>query len=358
MPYTGVMTARLKVSITVTLCVLGCLALADSRADSCVKAIESLKAPKFDTARQKDPAYQPQFMKEYAAYTTKRNDLILNLYKAAPTDPRTAQFMEDRWMQLRSGNLGDAAQYQAEVDADIEKILAGNPPDAIKEIAAYCKAALSVNYAGSTVPTDQIDAFIKAYPKSEKGADLLMSATYQSRPPKQVELYRKIASNYPKYKYIGLVKGALRQDDAVNKPFELKFTDAIGGKPVDLSTMKGKVVLIDFWATWCGPCVAEMPRVKELYAKYHAKGLEMVCVSLDEPVAKGGLTKLKEFVAKNDMPWPQYFQGNGWDSKFSSGWGIMSIPTMFVVDKSGKFFGRADARDSKFEETLQKLLGS
>jgi thiol-disulfide isomerase/thioredoxin len=113
---------------------------------------------------------------------------------------------------------------------------------------------------------------------------------------------------------------------------------------------------VDFWATWCGPCVGEMPHVKDLYSQYHSKGLEIVGVSLDQPLDKGGLTKLKAFVAKNDIPWAQYYQGNYWDSAFSTSWGINSIPCLFIVDKKGNLLdvdGRTDL-DKKVADLLKE----
>jgi thiol-disulfide isomerase/thioredoxin len=100
-----------------------------------------------------------------------------------------------------------------------------------------------------------------------------------------------------------------------------------------MKALQGKVVVVDFWATWCGPCVAEMPTMKKIYAEYKDKGVEFVGISLDN--AEGGLEKLKTFVHEKDIPWPQYFQGNGWESKFSMSWGINSIPALFVVDAEG-----------------------
>jgi thiol-disulfide isomerase/thioredoxin len=142
----------------------------------------------------------------------------------------------------------------------------------------------------------------------------------------------------------------VRRNEQVGKPFELSFTDATTGNPVSIGDLKGKVVVVDFWATWCGPCVAEMPKMKQLYAEYKPKGVEFVGVSLDQPESKGGLTALKEFVAKNEIKWPQYYQGKFWDSEFSTSWGVNSIPCMFVLDADGNLV------DAYAREKLEKLL--
>ena len=105
-------------------------------------------------------------------------------------------------------------------------------------------------------------------------------------------------------------KGRTARRESIGKPFDLEFTDAIDGSTVSMKNLKGKVVVIDFWATWCGPCVAEMPKMKELYAKYRDQGVEFIGVSLDQPKEQGGLDSLKKFVKENGIEWPQYYQGN------------------------------------------------
>ncbi|MBX7207122.1 MAG: TlpA family protein disulfide reductase [Verrucomicrobiaceae bacterium] len=134
----------------------------------------------------------------------------------------------------------------------------------------------------------------------------------------------------------------------VGEPVSLKFNAVKGGK-VDLETLKGKVVLIDFWATWCGPCVKEVPNVVAAYEKLHDKGFEIVGISLDQN--KAALTK---FVKDNKMTWPQYFDGKGWENEISTRFGIHAIPAMWLVDKEGKLVS-TNARGN-LEAEVEKLL--
>jgi thiol-disulfide isomerase/thioredoxin len=132
------------------------------------------------------------------------------------------------------------------------------------------------------------------------------------------------------------------------KPLELKFT-AVDGKEFDLSKLQGKVVLIDFWATWCGPCVAELPNVLKAYKELNPKGFEIVGISLDQDKAA-----LEAFVKEHGMAWPQYFDGKGWQNEISTQYGISSIPAMWLVNKKGMVVN-TNAR-AGLEEQVAKLL--
>ncbi len=114
------------------------------------------------------------------------------------------------------------------------------------------------------------------------------------------------------------------------QPLELSFT-AVDGRKVDLADLRGKVVLVDFWATWCPPCVEEVPQLVETYEKFRDRGFEIVGISLDSD--KGALEK---FTAENKMTWPQFFDGKGWDNELAQRFKIQSVPTMWLLGKDGK----------------------
>jgi thiol-disulfide isomerase/thioredoxin len=134
------------------------------------------------------------------------------------------------------------------------------------------------------------------------------------------------------------------------KPLELKFT-AADGREVDVSKLRGKVVLLDFWATWCGPCVAKIPEVVDTFKKYHDKGLEIVGVSLDEDKQT-----MQSFAQRKEMTWPQYFDGQRFDNKISKGFDIDSIPAMWLLDKKGMLVS-TDAAEG-LQGQVERLLNA
>jgi thiol-disulfide isomerase/thioredoxin len=142
----------------------------------------------------------------------------------------------------------------------------------------------------------------------------------------------------------------LRADFDPTQPLDLKFT-AVDGRTVDISKMRGKVVLVDFWATWCPPCRAEVPGVVAAYKKYHNKGFNVVGISLDQDKSA-----LLRFTKENGMVWPQYFDGKGWDNEISSSFGINEIPAMWLVGKDGKVL-TTNARDD-LDGQIEKALAA
>jgi len=124
-------------------------------------------------------------------------------------------------------------------------------------------------------------------------------------------------------------------------------TDATFGPEVE--QQKG-LVLVDFWATWCGPCRAELPNVLKTYQKYHAKGFEIVGISLDDDQAK-----LTAFIKQQNMVWPQFFDGQGWQNKLAVKYGVESIPATFLLDGTGKIIGK-DLRGEELDQAVGDAL--
>ena len=147
---------------------------------------------------------------------------------------------------------------------------------------------------------------------------------------------------------LGLLACSSHAEPAVGQPLDLKF-QSVDGKPVDIATLKGKVVLVDFWATWCGPCIGEIPHVKAAYEKLHSKGFEIIGISLDSDKAK-----LETFVKDKGMTWPQFFDGKGWKNEISTKFGIHSIPQMWLVDKKGNLVDLKGRQD--LAAKVEKLL--
>lgn len=123
---------------------------------------------------------------------------------------------------------------------------------------------------------------------------------------------------------------------------------------VSLSGLKGKVVLVDFWATWCGPCRASFPHVKEIYDKYHDKGLEVLCVSLDreeEPWLKYIADNKDGIAAYHHV----YERGCFWDSKDAKKYGVMAIPTKYLIDAEGNIVADVSS-DEVLNEKLAEIF--
>lgn len=134
-------------------------------------------------------------------------------------------------------------------------------------------------------------------------------------------------------------------------PLAFSGTD-LGGKPVTLEQYKGKVVLIDFWATWCGPCVAELPNVVAAYNKYKSKGFDVVGVSLDRA---GEREKLVAFTKSHAMPWRQIYDGKYWQAAQAQRYGVQAIPFTLLIGRDGRI-AAVGARGEELEPAIKAAL--
>jgi len=136
----------------------------------------------------------------------------------------------------------------------------------------------------------------------------------------------------------------------------------LAGQPLSIATGKGKLVLINFWATWCAPCVAELPTLEKVYAKYHHQGFDIIGVNVDR-----NKDKLTDFLKAQALPWPEYFQDHGpaesriislglpSDNELAAKCGVGGVPCNFLLDHNGTILG-VDLREDEFETAVAHAL--
>ncbi|MDB6125631.1 MAG: Alkyl hydroperoxide reductase/ Thiol specific antioxidant/ Mal allergen [Pedosphaera sp.] len=280
-------------------------------------------------------------------------DKAKDFYTKFPTHPKAADAHKTEYELLslaaqRFGDTNNTARLES-----LEKVRLKDPKLGEDERLQMRLASLQKLFRGMPETTGELEkearALQKDFPKHKEGYQVLMMLASNGTPEKGKAIAKEIMDNESAPEESKEeAKGLLNRLDAVGKPVNIKFT-ALDGTEVDATKMKGKVVLIDFWATWCGPCVAEIPHVKEAYDKLHGKGFEIIGISFDEEK-----DALEKFVAKKEMSWPQYFDGKGWQNKYGQAFGIRGIPTMWLVDKKGNLRD-VNARGG-LEEKVTKLL--
>ncbi|POY36003.1 TlpA family protein disulfide reductase [Solitalea longa] len=130
---------------------------------------------------------------------------------------------------------------------------------------------------------------------------------------------------------------------------EIQLND-INGNPISVSSLKGKYVLVDFWASWCGPCMQEVPELTNLYATYHGKGLEIYGVSLDNDK-----NRWQQATKNHQMNWIHVSDLKKWESQPLESYGVDAIPANFILDKEGKIIAK-NLHGVQLEHFLKKLF--
>ncbi|MBX3737906.1 MAG: TlpA family protein disulfide reductase [Candidatus Didemnitutus sp.] len=181
--------------------------------------------------------------------------------------------------------------------------------------------------------------------------------------PQQADVYlnQLAASSNPAL--AEMARGKLTAIAASRKPVDLRFV-AVDGREFDLAKLRGKVVIVDFWATWCGPCLQELPNTKAAYAAFQPFGVEMVGISFDQAPKEGAQRnpadrtreQFIEATKKLGMTWPQYYDGKGRKNEIGQRFGVDSIPRVWVINQEG-FMVTQYATGRTIWELLAKLTG-
>ena len=326
-------------------------------AEQIIEAYEAVEMPAYDQSKRGDAEYRAQYREERTKAMRRQAELIGELHRSHPGHERLVELLPVRWSTMMS--VGEADR----VIAETRELAGATTSQDLKKEALFAHGMAVARTSGYDPQkvADAAELFYAVDAKDPRNATLLMMATRNQDDERVVmATYKQIVDEYPDAREARSAGSKLYQHEQIGKPFELSFEEATSGEPVDMSQLRGKVVVIDFWATWCGPCIAEMPHMKKLYAAYKDKGVEFIGVSLDRPrdeenPARDGLNLLRNWVKDNNVTWPQYYQGNGWSSEFSSGWKINSIPAIFLVDQQGRLH-TPNAR-GKLDELIPELLG-
>ncbi|MCK4666119.1 redoxin domain-containing protein [Candidatus Dependentiae bacterium] len=165
---------------------------------------------------------------------------------------------------------------------------------------------------------------------------------------KDIEEFNKKYPDSKAKSYLDGIKRTLTL--RIGSPILEYETKDIKGVAFSFKKYKGKVLLLDFWATWCAPCVHEMPNVLATYNKFHKKGFDIIGVSFDSD-----LKKMKEFIIKEKMSWCQIADGKGWNSEFGKFYNIRSIPSTYLIDRKG-VIRYMNLRGKELEEAVDKLI--
>lgn len=226
-------------------------------------------------------------------------------------------------------------------------------PDAVARILLPALERFVAEYPADPVLPQIVNAYVGLVRERDPAAHRAFLEGHADSPSEQVA---------------ALARQGLADLDALARPLDWKFT-SVDGREVDLATLRGKVVLVDFWATWCAPCVAKLPELQDLYARYRDHGLEIVGVALETDRARPSDSEeerrakndharqvLLDFVASRGIPWPHFFNGRGSDNPYAKQFGIQSIPHVVLLDRSGKVADR-NVKPDRLEGEVQRLLG-
>lgn len=298
-----------------------------------------------------------------ARLNSERADILESLAKAASKEEEREQ-----WIRQLADTVSAAAQSGGYPDGvkRLDSLFEQVEKNDSQGLAAYVKfryltaeygmALTSPNADFAKIQTawlDNLQQYVKDFPNSPDTAEALLQLAiaeeFAGQEDKAKQWYGRIVSEFPDALAAKKAKGAMTRLESVGKPIQLAGQGHSGGT-VDLAKMRGRVVLVHYWATWCEPCVQDLGKIKELFAKYGKDGFMPVGICLDT-----NKTEADRFLASNRLPWPQIYETGSLDGRLANEMGILTLPTMLLIDKQGRVVNRA-VHMGELEDELKKYL--
>ncbi len=292
---------------------------------------------------------------------------IINLKKALARGTEIekkypqAKNLYDVWMVMLQAaavlenSEADEDKYAAKILVISKKLVASKAPSAQKMVGDLFLTQDAVSKAKRARAKERVlRKYIAKYAKTPAAIDahiVAVQIALENAPRKLADkLANELAKKYPKSRAAkAFLKDTMNQSPYKGKVFRASLKTLDGTKLTLPRSLAGKVVVIDFWATWCGPCRTSIPHLKKVYAEYKSKGVEIIGISLDK-----NRKALKAYVKGQGLDWPITFSGKGWSDPTARRYDIGSIPSVWVIGRDGKVFS-SNARGN-LEATLDQAL--
>ncbi|WP_068263126.1 redoxin family protein [Rubripirellula obstinata] len=302
--------------------------------------------------------------REIASLHGRRSDIIESLIEqsGSPADRET-------WVRQLVDTLSVAVQSGAYPDGvkrlrTVSRKQAGDD----KSLQAYADfEAISAEYVVRQTPKadfaevqewylDALTGFVDRYPRTPEAArawlQLALSKEFEDKEKEALGFYKKVAASFPGTDAGQRAAGAVKRLESVGQRIELEG-DTLDGRSFKLTAMRGRPVVIHYWATWCEPCKQDMKLLRRLQANYKRAGLQVVGVNVDAS-ADMAVAYLKE----TPLPWVQLFEPGGLEqSRLATSLGVQTLPTMMLIDANGKVV-RHNIRAAELDEELSDMLKS
>jgi thiol-disulfide isomerase/thioredoxin len=236
---------------------------------------------------------------------------------------------------------------------------------AAPDLVSYVKFRfLSADYGRSLQTTDDfakvqqkwvtdLEQFVKDFATTKDAAEAMLQIAifeeFAREDEKAIGWYTRIATEFPDTPVAVKAGGAKRRMESEGQVLELAGKDT-QGNPVSIAALRGKVVVIHYWATWCGPCKQDISVLKDMQTKYGKDNVALVGVNVDDV-----REQFEGYLKDNPMAWPQLYEAGGLDSPLANALGVLTLPTMLLVDKEGKVVNR-NLHGEDVDTELRKLL--